>query len=92
MSVPESHKVSKQLILDSYANIDFKKPHTPILFIGGGSDRIFPPSLTRKMANKYTDKGSRVDLKVYDGKSHFICGEPWWEIVADEIIQWYESL
>jgi pimeloyl-ACP methyl ester carboxylesterase len=45
-AVPESFKVSRQLVLDSYSAIDFKKPHTPLFFIGGGSDKIFSAELT----------------------------------------------
>jgi len=91
-AVPESYKVSRQLVLNSFSNIDFKKPHAPILFIGGGSDNIFPPGLTRSIAGKYKDVNSRVDVKIFDGKSHFICGEPGWEKVADHILNWYENL
>ncbi|MFD1602829.1 alpha/beta hydrolase [Flavobacterium artemisiae] len=91
-AVPESYKVSRELVLNSFSNIDFKKPHAPILFIGGGSDHIFPPALTRTIAGKYKDAGSQVSLKVFEGKSHFICGEPGWETVADYILDWYESL
>jgi pimeloyl-ACP methyl ester carboxylesterase len=91
-AVPESYKVSRQLVLDSFSNIDFKKPHVPILFIGGGNDNIFPHSLTQAIANKYGDKNSRVDLKIFENKSHFICGEPGWENVANYILDWYENL
>ena len=91
-AVPESYKVSRQLVLNSFSNIDFKKPHAPILFIGGGSDNIFPPGLTKTIAGKYKDANSRVDIKIFEGKSHFICGEPGWEMVADHILDWYESL
>ena len=91
-AVPESFKVSRQLVLDSYSNIDFKKAHTPLFFIGGGNDKIFPPTLTKTIATKYQDKNSKVDLKIYDGKSHFICGEPGWEKIADDILNWYEKL
>ncbi len=91
-AVPESYKVSRQLVLKSYSNIDFSKPHAPILFIGGGSDHIFPPSLTKTLAGKYKDKNSQVDLQVFEGKSHFICGEPGWEKVADYILDWYQKL
>jgi len=91
-AVPESYKVSRQLVLNSFSNIDFRKPHAPILFIGGGSDTIFPPGLTRSIAGKYKDTNSRVDIKIFDGKSHFICGEPGWEMVADHILDWYENL
>lgn len=92
IAVPESHKVSQQLVLNSFSNIDFKKPHAPLLFIGGGNDAIFPPSLTKKIAASYTDKNSRVDFRLFEGKSHFICGEPGWENVADSILNWYEGL
>jgi pimeloyl-ACP methyl ester carboxylesterase len=91
IAVPESYKVNRQLIFNSFAKIDFKKPHEPILFIGGGSDNIFPTSLTTKLSNKYKDKNSKVDLKIFDGKSHFICGEVGWENVADYILNWYEN-
>ena len=38
IAVPESHKVSRRLVLDPFSNIDFKKDHAPVLFIGGGKD------------------------------------------------------
>lgn len=92
VAVPESFKVSRQLVLNSFSNIDFGKPHVPLLFIGGGSDNIFPASLTQTIAGKYSDKSSRVDLKIFEGKSHFLCGEPGWEKIADHILNWYENL
>jgi pimeloyl-ACP methyl ester carboxylesterase len=91
-AVPESYKVSRQLVLSSFSNINFKKPHQPILFIGGGSDNIFPADLTKTIAEKYTDRNSKIDLKIFEEKSHFICGEKGWEKVADFIVDWYEKL
>lgn len=91
-AVPESFKVSRQLVLNSYSNIDFNKPHAPILMIGGGSDTIFPPGLTTTIAGKYSDKQSKVDLHIFPGRSHFICGEKGWEEVADYILDWFEKL
>jgi pimeloyl-ACP methyl ester carboxylesterase len=91
-AVPESYKVSRQLVLNSFSNIDFKKPHEPILFVVGGSDHIFPPNLTKNIAGRYKDTNSRVDIKIFEGKSHFICGEKGWENVADYILDWYEKL
>ena len=90
-AVPESYKVSRELVLNSFSNIDFKKPHAPILFVGGGSDHIFPPVLTQTIASRYKDAGSRVDIKIFEGKSHFICGEPGWENVANFILDWFEK-
>jgi pimeloyl-ACP methyl ester carboxylesterase len=90
-AVPESYKVSRQLVLNSFSNIDFKKPHAPLLFVGGGSDNIFPLGLTQTIAGRYQDVNSCVDVKLFEGKSHFICGEPGWEKVADHILDWYEN-
>jgi pimeloyl-ACP methyl ester carboxylesterase len=92
VAVPESYKVSQQLVLNSFSNIDFSKPHAPLLFIGGEQDRIFSPALTKTIAGRYKDKNSRVDVKIFDGRSHFICGEPGWETVADHILNWYEGV
>lgn len=91
-AVPESYKVSRQLVLDSYSNIDFSRKHEPLLFIGGGKDNIFPSELTKKIASRYQNKNSRLDLKIFEDKSHFICGESGWEKVAEYILNWYESL
>lgn len=78
-AVQESYKVSRELVLNPFSNVDFNKPHVPILFVGGGSDHIFPPALTQTIAGKYKDTNSRVDVKIFEGKSHFICGEPGWK-------------
>lgn len=92
VAVPESFKVSRETLLKPFSKAEFKKPHVPLLFIGGGNDKIFPPALTRKIAGRYTDPNSRVDVKIFEDKSHFICGEPGWENVADHILNWYENL
>jgi dienelactone hydrolase len=90
-AVPESYKVSRQLVLNAFSNIDFKRPHEPILFIGGRKDHQFPPNLTQTIADRYKNANSRVYVKIFDGKSHFICGEPGWQTVADYILDWYEK-
>ena len=90
-AVPESYKVSRQLVLNSFSNIDFNKPHVPLLFIGGENDNIFPHTLTQTIAGRYKDKNSRVDVKIFEDKSHYICGEPGWKAVADYVSNWYEQ-
>lgn len=91
-AVPESFKVNKQLLFNAFSKVDFNKPHAPLLFIGGGSDHIFPARFTRRIAGSYKAGDSRVDVKIFEGKSHFICGEPGWEDVADHVLDWYETL
>ena len=91
-AVPESYKINTSLLFSSFSRIDFAQPHAPLLFLGGTSDHIFPPDFTRRIAGRYRDEASRVDVKIYEGRSHFTCGEPGWERVADDILDWYESL
>ena len=91
-AVPESRKITRDPLLKSFANVDFKRPHAPLLFIGGSSDNIFPTSLTRKIANRYKDSASRVDVRIFEGRSHFTCGERDWEQIAQYILDWYEGL
>jgi len=91
-AVPESYKVNTSLLFNRFSRVDFERPHAPLLFLGGTSDHIFPADFTRRIAGKYRDEGSRVDVKIYEGRSHFTCGEPGWERVADDILDWYEDL
>lgn len=91
VAVPESRKIARDTLLKSFAKIDFKKPHKPILFIGGANDNIFPASFSQKIANSYQDKNSISDFKKFDGRSHFICGEKNWEEVADYVLNWLKK-
>lgn len=88
VAAPESRRLARDPLLKSIGNVDFKKVHNPLLFIGGGNDAIFPPEFTAKIANSYKDKSSRVDLKIFEGRSHFICGEKGWEEVAGYVSDW----
>jgi len=92
VAVPESFKIGRETLIKSFSNVDFKKPHVPLLFIGGGRDAIFPPALTKKIARKYSDQSSNVEVKIFDEKSHFICGEKGWQDVADYILDWADKL
>ena len=63
----------------SIVNVEFKKAHNSILFIGVDNDAIFPPEFTAKIANCYKEKTSLLDLKIFEWRSHFICSEKGWE-------------
>lgn len=91
-AVPESFKVNTQLLFNPFSKVDFSKAHAPVFFLGGTRDHIFPADLTQRIADRYTHEESRVDCRIYEGRSHFTCGEPGWESLADHILDWYESL
>lgn len=42
-------------------------------------------SFRPKIAGAYLDSGSVTDVKVFAGRSHYVCGEPGWEEVAEWI-------
>lgn len=88
IAVPESRTIARDTLLKSFAKVDFKKPHNPLLFIGGGKDNIFPTSFTKRIAGSYKDVNSIVDYKSFDDRSHYTAGEKGWEDVADYVLEW----
>ncbi|MCL4638940.1 MULTISPECIES: alpha/beta hydrolase [Olivibacter] len=71
--------------------VDLNKPHIPLLFIIGEEDKIIPVALAQKNARAYTDSESIVNFKSFPQRSHFICGEPGWEEVADYVYTWIKG-
>ncbi len=89
-AVPESRQTPRAA-LKKIAKIDTKKPHVPLLFLGGLEDVIVPNVLIRKTIKKYSDENSLVDAKFYEGKDHFICGAPGWEEVVQYSLNWLSN-
>jgi pimeloyl-ACP methyl ester carboxylesterase len=77
--------------MGSDGHIDLDKAHGPLLLIGGEKDEIIPAHLSKKNAEGYTDKNSVTAFKEFLGRSHYICGEPGWEDVADYILRWLST-
>jgi len=78
--------------LGEYGEIPLATSHVPMLFIGAKEDQIIPYELVEKTYKAYKDEESGdVECTVFDNKSHFICGEPGWEIVADRINSWIKE-
>lgn len=92
IATPESRKIARDTLLKSFAKIDFKKPHQPLLFIGGEKDNIFSAAFTKKIAGSYKDPNSQTDYKAFAGRSHFICNENGWEEVAEYVYNWIGRL
>ena len=60
----------------------------PLLFIGGGSDHIMPPSVNKSNAKKYHKSSALTEYYEFEGRSHWTCAEPGWEAVADHALEW----
>ncbi len=68
-----------------FANDD----RAPLLFISGGNDHILPPSVQHENYEKNTKRSKAITAyKLFDGRSHYTCGEPGWEAVADLALDW----
>jgi pimeloyl-ACP methyl ester carboxylesterase len=89
--VPESRNIPRGT-LKSFAKINLTNPHNPLLFIGGEKDHIVPWTLNKSNFDAYKDKTSIKAFKLFEGRSHFICGEPGWQEVAEYILIWLRTL
>jgi pimeloyl-ACP methyl ester carboxylesterase len=90
IAVPESRNIPRGT-LKSFAKIDLKKPHQPLLFIAGEKDHIVPSSLNKKNFEAYADTGSIKRFKEFKGRGHYICGEPNWQEVIDYVYNWLKE-
>jgi|SRR5450759_1377032 pimeloyl-ACP methyl ester carboxylesterase len=85
--VPESRNVPRSTLGRS-AKIDFAAVKAPLLFLTGTQDHLTPAAMVRRNAGRYKADAVRVDYREFEGRSHYICGEPGWEDVADAAIGW----
>ncbi|MFE9428146.1 alpha/beta hydrolase [Kitasatospora sp. NPDC006697] len=69
----------------NFANDD----RAPLLFVAGGKDHILPPAVQHENYVKNTKHSEAITAyKLFDGRSHYTCGEPGWEAVADFALDW----
>lgn len=86
----ESRQVLRD-IMGEEGQVDFQKPHVPLLFIGAEKDEIIPASLVKKNAHAYEDERSHHEYAEFSDRGHFICGEPRWQEVAERVANWLQS-
>lgn len=89
--VPESRNIPRTSTKND-GEIDFSKPHNPLLIIAGEKDHIIPSSLNKKNFEAYKDEESKIDFKEFAGRTHYICGQENWEEVATYISNWIAHL
>ncbi|MER7534875.1 alpha/beta hydrolase [Streptomyces sp. NPDC097704] len=68
-----------------FANDD----RAPLLFVSGGNDNILPPSVQHENYEKHAKRSKAITAyRLFDGRSHYTCGEAGWEAVADLALDW----
>jgi pimeloyl-ACP methyl ester carboxylesterase len=85
--VPESRRVARDC-LGGAGRIELGRPHAPLLFVAGDRDRMIPDGLCEENARAYTDAGSVADFRLFPGRGHFLCGEPGWADLAEQVGSW----
>ena len=87
----------RPLFQAAFANMDPKSPlafdkkragRPPLLIVGATKDHLVPSSLATKIFHLYKHSTSTTELKVFSDRSHFLCGEPGWEEIADHSLTW----
>lgn len=69
-------------------HIDLALQHSPLLFLSAEKDEIIPPELCEKNAKAYEDTTSIRRYYMFPDRSHYICGEPGWDVVATYVANW----
>jgi pimeloyl-ACP methyl ester carboxylesterase len=90
-AIPES----KTVINESYNStlkIDFNKPHAPLLFTSGSSDKLMPASLNYNNYKRYSSCDSITKYVEFKGHTHLVFGVPAWKEEAHCIVHWLEEL
>jgi pimeloyl-ACP methyl ester carboxylesterase len=60
----------------------------PLLILGGGKDHTVAAASTRSNFKLQSKSKAVTDYKEYEDRSHWTCGEPGWEAVADHALEW----
>jgi pimeloyl-ACP methyl ester carboxylesterase len=74
---------------NSPAAVDYSNPaRPPLLLICGSADHISPPSVNKNLLKLQKKAPSATELKIYEGRPHFMAGLDGWEELADEALNW----
>lgn len=90
-TIPESKTVARGG-LGVAAKIDFEKEHAPLLMTSGSLDTIIPAHLNNRNFKHYKKNNSILDYKEFEGRNHFVLGQPTWKEDADYILEWLNRI
>jgi alpha-beta hydrolase superfamily lysophospholipase len=95
LQIPAPGKPLWQAALHLFMNtgesrIDYAKAdRAPLLFTAGTADHIVPAKVNHKNAAAY--KSGVVEVKEFEGRTHYVVGQDGWEDVADYALTWAEQ-
>ena len=68
--------------------IDPRLVTVPLLFVAADQDRLTPPGVVRRTAQRF---GHVADYVEYPNQGHWVLGQPGWERIADDTMAWMDS-
>lgn len=90
-AIPESKLIVRDTITAA-AKVVFENPHAPLLITAGSTDHTIPASLNESNYKKYRNSNSITDYKVFQGRNHFVLGQPTWKEDAAYLLDWINKL
>ncbi|MFJ8159154.1 alpha/beta hydrolase [Streptomyces sp. NPDC094468] len=67
----------------------YNNDRAPLFFISGEQDQIFPAVVQRRNYEMNAMHSTAIAAyAIFDGRDHFIFGEPGWESIADTALAW----
>jgi len=90
-AIPESKTVARGG-LTSAAKVDYNKSHPPLLITSGSIDNIIPAHLNFRNFKRYKKSDSVLDYKEFEGRNHFVVGQPTWREDAEYILNWLKNI
>ena len=69
--------------------VDFgNDDRAPLLIVAGGEDHVSPLAINRATAKHQSESEAITAYKEFQGRSHFILGQPGWQEIADYALDW----
>lgn len=90
-AIPESKKIIRD-VFKCRTKIDFKKSHTPLLFVAGAEDKMIQASMNYNNYKKYESEDSITGYKKFKERNHLFFEHPQWKEEADFILYWLQQI
>ena len=90
-AIPESKLIVRDTITRA-AGVKFSNLRAPLLLTSGTADNTIPASLNYANYKKYRKSNSITDYKEFEGRNHFVLGQPTWKEDADYVLEWINKV
>ncbi|KQC13321.1 MAG: alpha/beta hydrolase [Desulfuromonas sp. SDB] len=77
------------LDVEKNTEVDEAEVKCPVLVLTGTEDRMVPPAVAKKIAEKYKKVSTYME---FNHHAHWLVGEPGWEKIAGKIDQWISKI